>query len=140
MIKKGESKHSHQLSRNVARAHKCKLYPSYLEVEKAKKRCYPSVVYTTVSELCAQIELQALIYHATSRIIQLQADVIDILNPEIMQKLVLHCKWGCDGSSGLSVYKQKFTEIGKSDESIFYTSLVPLQLIHNNHETGKATT
>ena len=97
-------------------------------------------MYTTVSELCGQIELQALLYHATSRIIQFQADVIDILNPEILQKLVLHCKWGCDGSSGLSVYKQKFTEIGKSDESIFYTSLVPLQLIHNNHETGKATT
>ena len=46
MIEKGESKHSYQLSRNVARAHKCKLYPSYFEVEKAKKRCYPSVVYT----------------------------------------------------------------------------------------------
>ena len=46
MIEKGESKHSHQLSRNVAGAHKCKLYPSYLEVKKAKKRCYPSVVYT----------------------------------------------------------------------------------------------
>ena len=50
MIEKGESKHSYQLSRNVVRAHKCKLYPSYLEVEKAKKRCYPSVVYTTVRD------------------------------------------------------------------------------------------
>ena len=139
MIEKGESKHSHQLSRNVARAHKCKLYPSYLEVEKAKKRCYPSVVYTTVSESCAQIELQTLLDHTTSKIIQLQADVIDTLNPEILQKLVLYCKWGCDGSSSQTVYKQKLTETGKSDESIFYTSLVPLQLIHNNHETGEAT-
>ena len=139
MIEKGESKHSYQLSRNVARAHKCKLYPSYLEVEKAKKRCYLSVVYTTVSESCAQIELQALLDHTRSRIIQLQADVIDTLNPEILQKLVLYCKWGCDGSSGQSVYKQKLTETGKSDESIFYTSLAPLQLIHNNHETGEAT-
>ena len=109
MIEKGESKHYYQLSRNVARAHKCKLYPSYLEVEKAKKRCYPSVVYTTVSESCAQTELQALLDHTTSRIIQLQADVIDTLNPEILQKLVPHCKWGCDGSSGQSVHKQKFT-------------------------------
>ena len=139
MIEKGESKHSHQLSRNVARAHKCKLYSSYLEVKKAKKRCYPSVVYTTVSESCAQIELQALLDHTTSRIIQLQADVIDTLNPEILQKLVLHCKLGCDGSSGQSVYKKKFTVTGKSDESIFYTSLVSLQLIHNNHETGEGT-
>ena len=93
----------------------------------------------TVSESCAQIELQALLDHTTSRIIQLQADVIDTLNPEILQKLVLHCKWVCDGSSGQSVFKQKFTETGKSDESIFYTSLVSLQLIHNNHEMGEAT-
>ena len=139
MIEKGESKHSYQLSKNVARAYKCKLYPSYLEVEKAKKRCYPSFVYTTVSESCAQFELLALLDHTTSRIIQLQADVIDTLNPEILEKLVLYCKWGCNGSSGQSVYKQKLTETGKSDESIFYTSLVPLQLIHNNHETGEAT-
>lgn len=139
MIEKGESKRSYQLSRNAARAHNCKLYPSYHEVEKARNRCYPSVVYTTVSESCAQIKLQALLDHTTYRIIQLQADVIDTLSPEILQKLVLHCKWGCDGSSGQSVYKQKFTEDGKSDESIFYASLVPLQLIHNNHETDEAT-
>ncbi|KAK9710337.1 hypothetical protein QE152_g26052, partial [Popillia japonica] len=81
----------------------------------------------------------ALLDHTTYRIIQLQADVIDTLSPEILQKLLRHCKWGCDGSSGQSVYKQKFTEDGKSDESIFYASLVPLQLIHNNHETDEAT-
>lgn len=135
MIEKGESKRSYQLSRNAARAHKCQLYPSYHEVEKARNRCYSSVVYTNVSESCAQIKLQALLDHTTYRIIQLQADVIDTLNSKILQKLVLHCKWGCDGSSGQSVYKQKFAEDGKSDENVFYTSLVPLQLIHNNHET-----
>lgn len=139
MIEKGESKRSYQLSRNAARARKCKLYPSYHEVEKAKNRCYPSVVYMNITESCAQIKLQALLDHTTYRIIQLQADVIDTLNSEILQKLVLHCKWGCDGSSGQSVYKQKFDEAGKSDESIFYTSLVPLQLIYNNHETDEGT-
>ncbi|KAK9745362.1 hypothetical protein QE152_g6947 [Popillia japonica] len=77
MIEKGESKRSYQLSRNAARAHNCKLYPSYHEVEKARNRCYPSVVYTTVSESCAQIKLQALLDHTTYRIIQLQA-VTDI--------------------------------------------------------------
>lgn len=40
----------------------------------------------------------------------------------------LICKWGCDGSSGQSEYKQKFNEENNSDANIFLTSFVPLQL------------
>lgn len=37
-------------------------------------------------------------------------------------------KWGCDGSSGQSQYKQPFSEAYISDESLFMISLVPLQI------------
>lgn len=43
----------------------------------------------------------------------------------------LICKWGCDGSSDQSLYKQKFSDDdgSKSDANIFFTLIVPLQLI-----------
>ena len=41
-------------------------------------------------------------------------------------------KWGCDGTSGQSRYKQVFEDDDeeKTDENIFFTSLVPLQLTY----------
>jgi len=46
-------------------------------------------------------------------------------------------KWGCDGSSGQSQYKQKFNDSSTStDQTMFMFSLVPLELrcfpIRNN--------
>ena len=43
-------------------------------------------------------------------------------------KLTLVCKWGFDGASGHSAYKQTFSSPQYSDESLFSTTLVPLQL------------
>jgi hypothetical protein len=42
----------------------------------------------------------------------------------------LNCKWGFDGSSGQSQYKQRFssTEENFSDSNLFSTTLVPLDL------------
>ena len=40
----------------------------------------------------------------------------------------LICKWGFDGSSGQGEYKQKFSSTDTSDDSLFCTTLVPLQL------------
>ena len=43
----------------------------------------------------------------------------------------LICKWGCDGTSGQSMFKQKFHDDDgtKTDANMFVTSLVPLQLV-----------
>lgn len=40
---------------------------------------------------------------------------------------ILFCKWGFDGSSGFSQYKQT-TLVGSNDSSLFVTSMVPVRL------------
>ena len=46
----------------------------------------------------------------------------------------MFCKWGCDGTSGQSTFKQKFHDDDgtKTDANMFVTSLVPLQLVFAN--------
>lgn len=59
----------------------------------------------------------------------MQNDVCLTLKQTELKKLTLLSKWGCDGSSGHSLYKQKFEEDQDSDAHIFLTSFVPLELI-----------
>lgn len=44
------------------------------------------------------------------------------------QKLHMITKWGFDGASSQSQYKQKFEDKDADDSSIFMTSLVPIVL------------
>jgi hypothetical protein len=73
------------------------------------------------------VDLQALLDKTVSRIIMAQKNVIDILLDNISKEFLLISKWGCDGSTGHSEYKQRLLE-GVSDYYIFITSVVPLQL------------
>lgn len=59
-----------------------------------------------------------------------QSEVIESLPENKVGNLELICKWGCDGTSGQSTYKQKFSDGdgNKSDANIFFISLVPLQI------------
>ena len=87
--------------------------------------------------LCYRVPLQDLLDHTALRIIQQEKDAVTELvenlppNEELSCKLV--CKWGFDGSSGQNEYKQQFSSTEKSDESLFCTTLVPLQLRFKNH-------
>ncbi len=128
-------KRTYQGIRNIAKENNCKLYPSYKEVMTAKHRCYPPTNTFSVSESCTEVKLQALLNHTANRILLLQENVFATLPPEIANNLTLYCKWGCDGSSGQSVYKQKFSEDGKCDDNIFFTSMVPLQLLGTDDRT-----
>lgn len=47
---------------------------------------------------------------------------------EVPTQLMLMSKWGCDGSSGHSQYKQVLSEEYASDSSVFLTAVVPLEL------------
>ncbi|KAL4710141.1 hypothetical protein ACJJTC_006438 [Scirpophaga incertulas] len=49
----------------------------------------------------AQVKLQDLLHHTVARIL-----LIDTANKPDLQNLKLFSKWGCDGSSGQSEYKQ----------------------------------
>lgn len=46
-------------------------------------------------------------------------------------------KWGCYGSSGLSLYKQRFENEESTDEYMFIISLVPLRLVPTIKSYGK---
>lgn len=118
--------------RKSLRQKKYIVYPSYEKVAAAKKLCYPSDI--KVNETSAEVKLQSLLNHTCSRILKLQADVITSLKPEVTVNLRLLCKWGCDGSSGHSEYKQGFTNEDSSDASIFLTSIVPLQIVGSDNE------
>lgn len=57
--------------------------------------------------------------------------------------MILTSKWGFDGATGQSIYKQKNQEHKTSEESaVFMTSLAPLKLYIENNETylGKSNT
>lgn len=101
------------------------IYPSYYYLAKAKKYCYPPLEKITVTDTSVEIELQHLIDHTVQRLCSYLGEVIDSVTDK---NLVLYFKWGCDGSSGHSLYKQTFENEENSDEYLFSISLVPLRL------------
>ncbi|KAG8232440.1 hypothetical protein J437_LFUL012364, partial [Ladona fulva] len=121
------SKNLYLILRKTSEKHGHKLYPNYNRVRLAKNAAYPEGI--SVSEEKCEVELSALLTHTASRI-------ITTLSLQISGKAVssctLMCKYGFDGSSGHSQYKQKWHQDGKTDESTFMSSLVPLRLIDDN--------
>ena len=95
-------------------------FPSYYMIADAKKKILPDDIQLTESS--AEVPLQKILDKTVRSIL----DVNDI---DTNNDIVLECKWGFDGSSGHSVYKQKFQEEEASDEFMFVTSFVPLRLL-----------
>ncbi|XP_071497175.1 uncharacterized protein [Diadema antillarum] len=127
------TKQSYQTIRTAAKCKHADIYPSYNAVRGAKKKCYPANI--SIKEDSAKVPLQNLLDHTALRIIQEQkeaiTEVVENLEDDEQLPCKLVCKWGFDGSSGQSEYKQMFTSTGQSDESLFCTTMVPLQLLSN---------
>lgn len=64
------TKSQYILIRLQAKNKKAHLYPSYNNVRVAKSPCYPNQNYISISETRAEVELQGLLNHTISRIIQ----------------------------------------------------------------------
>ncbi|XP_050312211.1 uncharacterized protein LOC126747535 [Anthonomus grandis grandis] len=125
------TKFQYNLIRNSAKSHKrSTLYPNYESITAAKKRCYPENL--NISEDVAEVPLQSLLDHTSLRLFESLKEVLNSLNQKKYNNLNLICKWGCDGSSGMSQYKQQFAESNISDANIFLTSMVPIQLINGD--------
>lgn len=108
--------------RDSASEQGCEVYPSYYAIKQAKEDCYPPKKDISISEDGAQIKLQALLNLTITRIME-----ANNIQADSRAELKLTSKWGFDGASGQSNYKQR----GEFDDSsIFMASLVPLQL-HN---------
>lgn len=125
------SRNRYQLLRNALLSKNDKVLPSYKRLNTAKKKCFPGDKFS-VTNTSAEITLQALLDHTTQRILETQIDIIERFSEEKLGNLKLICKWGCDGSSGHSIYKQKLSEEDISDGSILFIACVPLQLISEN--------
>lgn len=84
----------------------------------------------TITETCAEVNLQDLLDHTSLRLCKYLEEVIENLTEEEKHNLELLSKWGCDGSQQ-SQFKQKFQSDERSEANIFQSSLVPLRLICN---------
>lgn len=98
----------------------------------AKQKCYPSLEHIKITEKGADVDLQPLLNHTCKRILEIPLVEDSLIGNNAELSLTMISKWGCDGASGHSRYKQKFFDGTTSDESIFITSIVPLKLILNN--------
>lgn len=131
MVRMNLTKHEYQIMRDEARIRGVNMYPAYNKIRQAKQKCYPDREFVTITDRSAEIKLQALVDHTTTRLMEVQSCVIstylDKINKESLQILY---KWGCDGSSSQSNYKQKYASPSESDDdsSVFIISLVPIQL------------
>jgi hypothetical protein len=103
----------YNLLRDSARQIGFNLYPSYFQIQKAKKDCYPTT--KTVTETGATVNLQELLDHTFKRICKTITNL-----PPKSDNLVLVCKWGCDGASGHGQYKQALAEKDDINSSIFF--------------------
>lgn len=94
----------------------------------------------TVTETSASVTLQELLNHTVERILSSQCDVIKSLPCNRTYEFQLISKWGCDGTSGQSRFKQIFQNDNgtQSDANMFVTSLVPLQLISCHENDSKS--
>lgn len=113
------SRKSYNLLRAASKKKGHNIYPQYHNLLEAKKLTYPKNI--KAEERICQVPLQDLLNHTATRILQTIKDSVE-------GKFALICKWGFDGSSGQSQYKQSWEEEGSSDESVFLSSLVPLKL------------
>lgn len=120
-----------QLSRhqyNIVRSHSKSTFPSYKVIQTAKKKCYPDTNSYKIEELKVEVSVQSLLDHTAQRIIESTLNDFDNYSSDQLSCVELISKWGCDGSSGQSQYKQKFQSADSSDSNIFLVSCVPLQM------------
>ena len=128
IVEAGLSRHQY----NVIRSKAPKIYPSYKTVQAAKKQCYPESDKINVSDTSIHVDLQTMLNLTIKRLVFAQEDVIRTLNSEELQNMCLFSKWGFDGSSGHSSYKQAFHGAEANDAAVFITCFVPLRLVSSS--------
>lgn len=122
------TKHSYKLMQAGAKLRNANIYPSYDVLVSAKKKCYPNGM--KITDISAEVPLQNLVDHTVQRIIESQSNFFQHVNAECNDNITAIYKWGCDGSSGHSTYRQSYTSIDQNmtDEHLFVVCIVPLQI------------
>lgn len=99
-------------------------FPSLYALKAEKKKILPEQV--KVTETTAEVDLQNLL-NKTSE------SIVNQLSPKKTTTATLKCKYGFDGSSGHSNYKQAFSDGVSTDGSLFVIAFVPLQLVDDEN-------
>lgn len=123
------TKHSYKLMQAGAKSRNANIYPTYDTLCIAKKKCYPNGVQFT--NYSAQVPLQHMVDHIVIRIVEAHSSRFEFnFSEQSEQNLTAIYKWGCDGSSGHSTYRQdvECDNNNLSDEYLFAVCIVPLQV------------
>ncbi|XP_054727450.1 uncharacterized protein LOC129237075 [Anastrepha obliqua] len=116
----GLSKHQYLVIRSFINSEvSYNLLPRYEKILKFKTLRYPNNI--VVDETHAEVELQSLLDNTASSILELQKSLIEERLDETEKTLTLIGKWGFDGSTGHSEYKQKFSNCINDEKSLFVT-------------------
>lgn len=113
--------------RNLTNERNCSLLPPYYKLQDEKRKCYPPTSSIEITNTYAKVtSLQDLLDHTVGRLL-----MIDSVYKRDLKHLILYSKWGCDGSSGQSEYKQVLPQESDliSDANMFISSFVPIKLI-----------
>lgn len=94
-------------------------FPSYFAIKKYTDELLPKPI--VVSEISAEVPLQSLLNRTVESLIK-------NFKINCSMDVVLECKWGFDGSSGHSLYKQTFSGDDRTDEFMFVIAMVPLKI------------
>lgn len=126
------TQHQYNLLHNQAKTRNADIYPPYMKIFEVKQECYPPFKFFEVTDYGANIKLQPLLNLTSERLLK----ICDSNLLENITKPRIHViyKWGLDGASGQSSYKQIFqNDPGDvTDASIVMISLVPLQVKSSN--------
>lgn len=74
------------------------------------------------------VDLNALLDKTVERFLLLLKQEFEELSEEQSSNVVFFVKWGFDGSSGHSQYKQRCQDQDLDDSHVFLTSMVPLKI------------
>lgn len=111
----------------TSKAHNANIYPTYGNLLTAKTECYPSDI--VITEISGEICLQSLLDHTIKRLVIAQLEVlksqVEKFHPNLINTIF---KWGCDGASSQSRYKQGFEDSENDDSNLFIISIVPLRM------------
>ena len=101
------------------------MYPSYNIVRTEKEKCYPDY---SVSESEARVNLQSLVDLTLNRTLSSRQSVLTVAESQNITEWTAIFKYGMDGTTGQSTYKQKFTNPDNTDASFFVASCVLLRI------------
>ena len=124
------SKEQYVQFRSLLSTKGAEVLPPYSAVAFAKSKLRPAKESYSFNDTVAELELAAILCNTTYRILDLQEDIfVNYLNESQDNECTLHCSWGFDGTTGMSIYKQKYETEEASGNSLFATTIIPLRLI-----------